>query len=51
LAAVQRGGEAAGVGVGGDVGGRAVHQRVSDDDRVDDALTGDGVECRHAHLG
>lgn len=44
LTAVQGGGEAAGVGVGGNVGGGGVQQRVPDDHRVDDALTGDGVE-------
>lgn len=30
--------------MGGNVGGRGVQQRVPDDHRVDDALTGDGVE-------
>lgn len=44
LTAVQGGSKAAGVGVNGNVGGRGAQQRVSDDDRVDDALTGDGVE-------
>lgn len=42
--AVHRGVEAAGVGVDRDVGGWGVQQRVSDNDWVDDALTGDGVE-------
>lgn len=42
--AVHRGVKAAGVGVDGDVGSRGVEQRVSDNDRVDDALAGDGVE-------
>lgn len=50
LTAVQAGGKAAGVGVGGHVGGRGVQQRVSDDDRVDDALTRDGVEHGHSHV-
>ena len=46
LTVVHGGGEAAGVGVDGDVGGRRVQQGVSDDDGVDDALPGDGVEHR-----
>lgn len=50
VTAVQRGGEAAGVGVGGDVGGRGVPQRVSDHHRVHDALPGDGVEPRRARV-
>lgn len=50
LTAVQGGSKAAGVGVDGDVGGRGVQQWISDDDGVDDALTGDGVEHRHALL-
>lgn len=50
LTAVQSGSEAAGVGVDGDVGGRGVQQRISDDDWVDDALTGDGVEHLRAHI-
>lgn len=46
-AAVQRGREAAGVGVDGDVGGRGVQQGVPHHHREDDALAGDGVErCR-----
>lgn len=50
LAAVQGRGEAAGVGVDGDVGGRGVEQRVPHDHRVDDALTRDGGERRLAQL-
>lgn len=46
LAAVQRGGEAAGVGVAGNVGGRRVQHGVPDHDGVDDTLTGDGGEHR-----
>lgn len=49
LAAVQSGGEATGVGVGRNVGGGGVQHGVSDDDGVDDALTGDGAE-RHGRL-
>lgn len=48
--AIQSGSEAAGVGVDGDVGGGGVQQRVSDNDRVDDALAGDGVEHRCGHI-
>lgn len=44
LAAVQSGGEAAGVGVGGNVRGWGVQHGVSDNDGVDHALTGDGGE-------
>lgn len=51
LAAVQRGGEAAGVGVGGNVGGGGVQHGVSDDDGVDDALTGDGAEHHGGLIG
>lgn len=50
MAVVQRGSEAAGVGVGGHVRGRGVQQGVSDDDRVDDALAGDGAERRRAQV-
>lgn len=50
LAAVQSRSKAAGVGVDGDVGGRGVQLRVPDDDRVDDALTGDGVEHGRGHI-
>lgn len=49
VTAVQSGGEAAGVGVGRNVGGGGVQHGVSDDDGVDDALTGDGAE-RHGRL-
>lgn len=35
--------------MGGNVGGGGVQRRVSDDDGVDDALTGDGAE-HHAGL-
>lgn len=51
LAVVQCGSEAAGVGVHGHVRGRGVQQRVSDDDGVDDALAGDGVERRRGQVG
>lgn len=50
-AVVQRGSEAAGVGVHGHVRGRGVQQGVSDDDGVDDALAGDGVERRRGQVG
>lgn len=50
-AVVQRGSEAAGVGVHGHVRGRGVQQGVSDDHGVDDALAGEGVEHRRGQVG